>query len=219
MNELMLVAGSCFLLGVMTSVHPCPLAANVAAVSMLSGWARKSRVFAFVASSFIGGYLSAYLFISFLLSAGALSIPSLSYHLQKTIAVLLGPALILAGMVLAGLIRLDRFYQVRVLQRGKRPGFQAFSMGVLIASSFCPATAAIFFGVLIPLAIRWEQTVLFPLAYALGVALPLIVVSILINRGSVIGLGENWQQRVPVIAGWLMIVAGIYVTIERIYLG
>jgi len=222
MNELILITGSCFLLGVMTSIHPCPLAANIAAISLLSGWSKKTREFAFIAFLFIGGYLGAFLFISFLLSAGALSIPSLSYHLQKTISVLLGPALILAGMVLAGLIGLDQFYKVPMmgwLQTKNRSGLQAFSMGVLIALSFCPATAAIFFGLLIPLAIQWEQTALFPMAYALGIALPLIAVSILINRGSIMSLDENLQRKVPVYAGWVMILVGIYITIERIYLG
>ena len=222
MNELILVSGSCFLLGIMTSLHPCPLAANTGAISLLSGWSKRTGKFAYVAFLFIGGYLSAFLFLSFLLSAGLLSIPSLSYFLQKTIAVLLGPALILAGMVLAGLIGVNRLFHARMMSRmraGSRSGLQVFSMGILIALSFCPATAAIFFGILIPLAVQWEQTVLFPLVYALGVALPLMAVSILINRGSAMSLGENLQRRVPAFAGWVLILAGIYITIERIYLG
>lgn len=222
MINLLLLTGSCFLLGIMTSIHPCPLAANIAAISMLSGWSKKSKGFAIVVLLFIGGYLSAYLSISFLLSVGALSIPSLSYHLQKIIAIFLGPALILTGMVLAGLIGLDRYYKARMLRWGQAPqrtGLQAFSMGLLIALSFCPATAAMFFGLLIPLAIQWEQTTLFTLAYALGVALPLVAVSILINRGSAMSLSKDWQQKIPVFAGWIMILVGVYLTIERIYLG
>ncbi len=221
MNEWIIAAASCFGLGMMTTLHPCPVATNLAAISLLNGWFQKKRSLFVITFLFIGGYLSSYLLIGIVLSTGLLNIPTLSFAFQKIITTLLGPLLILVGMLLADLIGRSIQYRGRMLKwvegRGSQ-GFQAFPMGALLALSFCPATAAIFFGLLIPLAIQQGEVVLFPILYALGVSLPLIGLSILIRRGGTKLLNERWQAQIPVFAGWTLILIGIYMTIRNIYL-
>jgi cytochrome c biogenesis protein CcdA len=124
-------------------------------------------------------------------------------------------------MLIADLLNLNRLYKgslLRWIEGRKWGGLYTFPMGILIGLSFCPATAAIFFGILIPLAIRQEQPILYPVLYAAGAGIPLIVISWILYRGSHLVLPERWQKQIPQFTGWLMILIGIYLTIEQIYL-
>lgn len=57
------------------------------------------------------------------------------------------------------------------------------ALGVLFALSFCPVSAAIFFGTLIPLAL--------PSVYGIGTALPVFAFAILIATGARGGPGVS----------------------------
>ena len=221
MSDLIVAAGSCFVLGVMATLHPCPLAANVAAVSMLSGWSRRTGRLSGIYLSFIFGYLGTIVLLSNGISAGIVSIPAAADAIHRTIPLLLGPFLIVTGMLFADLLNVNRLHRGLIPRWmiAKRPhGFRAFPMGVLLALSFCPATAAIFFGLLIPTAIGQNQIILFPLIYAAGASLPLVTIGFLFHRGNRIVLSENWKTKVPLLAGWILIVTGIAISIQQIYL-
>lgn len=221
MNEVIISAAGCFALGIMTTLHPCPLATNIAAISMLTGWSKKNRKVLRIFFSFTAGYLASYLCLAIIISSGILSIPILNNFIHTVFSIFLGPLMILVGMLIADLLNLNRFYKgilLRWIEKRQWSGIYAFPMGILIGLSFCPATAAIFFGILIPLAIRLDQIILFPILYATGAAMPLLVISFLFYRGSRWVPGMNWQIRIPQIMGWVMIVTGIYLTILQIYL-
>jgi cytochrome c biogenesis protein CcdA len=91
-------------------------------------------------------------------------------------------------------------------------------MGSLLALSFCPATAAVFFGILIPLTIQHDQVIIFPLIYGLGATLPMIGIVAVVRKGGRLLLSKYWQKRIPLIAGWVIICIGIYITIHQIFL-
>ncbi len=57
-------------------------------------------------------------------------------------------------------------------------------LGVLFALSFCPVSAALFFGTLLPLAAKHESSVLVPSAYGAGTGLPVFVFAVLIAMGA-----------------------------------
>jgi cytochrome c biogenesis protein CcdA len=123
-------------------------------------------------------------------------------------------------MVFTDMIRLSRFYKGRFftgLPSGRWGGIYALPMGALLALSFCPATAALFFGLLIPLAIQHGQIILFPVLYGMGAFIPLISLVILIIQGKKRIMGEKWQKTIPLIAGWLLIITGIVLSLLKIY--
>ena len=221
MNEFMMASGACVLAGIMTTFHPCPLTTNIASVSMLIGWSARGRKRALTLFLFILGYLFTYLIIAMLLSSGALSVPSISYLLQVTINYFIGPALVLVGMLLADLMNLNRIYKGRILfyiRSWNWSGFYAFPFGAMIALSFCPATAAIFFGILVPLSVNHDQHILFPLLYALGASIPLITISALMNQGVRLSKNPLLVKYLPKVSGWILIVIGIILSVQRIYL-
>jgi cytochrome c biogenesis protein CcdA len=133
----------------------------------------------------------------------------------------IGPALILVGMVLADLLHLNRFYSGKIfvwLKKKQWHGFYALPMGTLLALSFCPATAAVFFGILIPLTIQHDQIIIFPLIFGLGATLPLIGIVVMVRKGGRLLLSKKWQKLIPHFAGWLIIGIGIYISVQQIFL-
>lgn len=221
MNELILASGACVLAGIMTTIHPCPLTTNIASVSMLTGWSAGRRNTGLTLLFFICGYLFSYLIIAILLSSGALSIPRISYVLQIMVNYFLGPVLVLIGMLLSDLLNLNRLYKGRVLlfiRSRNWSGFYAFPFGSMIALSFCPATAAIFFGILVPLSVDHDKNILFPLLYAMGASLPLIAISALMNQGVSLSKNPALGKYLTRFSGWILIITGIILSIQRIYL-
>jgi cytochrome c-type biogenesis protein len=221
MSEFIVASGSCLLAGLLTTIHPCPMTTNIASISFLSGLTANRKNSAAVIIFFTGGYLISYLLLGIVISSGLFSIPLLSVRLQKSINLFIGPVLIISGMILADVFRLQKFYKGRIvkyLQARKWTGAEVIPFGILMALSFCPATAAIFFGLLIPLAVRYEQMILFPLIYAFGASLPIIIISILVSKGILLSGNTGWIRNLPVISGWLLIIIGVYISIKRIYL-
>ncbi|MCX6645317.1 MAG: sulfite exporter TauE/SafE family protein [bacterium] len=93
---------------------------------------------------------------------------------------------------------------------------------MLFGLSFCPVSAALFFGSLIPLAISHESTFVIPSVYGLGTALPVVIFALIIAF-SAKSLGrafnnlksfEIWARR---ITGVLFILVGIYYSLAFIF--
>ncbi len=220
MNEFLVVAGSCILAGVLTTFHPCPITTNIASVSMLIGSSSRGRR-GFTLFFFIAGYLCSYLVLAFLLSSGSLSIAAISNILQVMVNYFMGPILVLTGMLMADLLNLNRLYLGRILSHVRTmnwTGISAFPFGLMIALSFCPATASIFFGILVPLSVDYNQRILFPLLYAGGASVSLITISALMIRGVNLSKNSFILKYLPKISGWILILIGIILSVQRIYL-
>jgi cytochrome c biogenesis protein CcdA len=68
----------------------------------------------------------------------------------------------------------------KVANRGMLGGFL---LGALFALAFCPYSALLFFGVLIPLALKSAGGVTLPAIYAIGTGLPVLVFGTLLSVG------------------------------------
>lgn len=221
MNELILSATGSVILGLMTTLHPCPMATNIAAISYLSGMSGKGNKRTISQIFFSLGYLFSLLALALLIGLGLISIPHASIFLQSILSSFLGPLLILAGMVLTEMINLGGPVR-RLLPRKEhwhnKPVLYTFLMGALLAVAFCPSTAFIYFGIMIPSSVKSGQILFFPMLYAIGALLPIMTVSILVNQGLVQVLREKWAKKIQGVAGLLLILIGIYITIEQLYL-
>lgn len=176
---------SAFWLGVLTSVSPCPLATNIAAVSYIS---RKGERGNAILSSFgyTLGRMLAYISISGIISFSLLSIPTISVFLQFHMPKVIGPLLIVTGMFLLEMISLP-FTEIGISKdNSKMEKSGGLLIGFLFALSFCPVSAALFFGSLIPLAVENESVILMPLFYGVGTAIPVVFFAVLLTRGEII---------------------------------
>ncbi len=212
--------------GILTSISPCPLATNIATISFISKRLNSSNQVLGAGLAYTLGRMIAYLGIGALIIAGLMSIPSVAGLLQKYMNIALGPLLIIVGMFLLELISINLTMPDaggNLEARAERGGILgAGLLGIIFALSFCPVSAALFFGSLIPLAIQHKSGFVLPLIYGLGTALPVVVFALIIAF-SVKSLGkafnslkvfEIWARR---ITGVLFILAGIYYALAYIY--
>ncbi len=94
-------------LGILTAISPCPLASNVAAISFIGRQLHSKTAILFSGLLYTTGRTLTYLALGALLSSGVLASGELSRFLQKYLNEILGPLLILLGMILLGLLAQD----------------------------------------------------------------------------------------------------------------
>ena len=226
MGEWLFVGASALWLGILTSVSPCPLATNVAAISFVGRRVGNPRQVLLAGLLYTLGRSLAYLVLGVMLVGSLLSVPRVSYALQKYMNKFLGPILVLVGMFLLELIqvKLPRFSIGKGMQQRVEAWgvWGASALGVIFALSFCPISAALFFGSLLPLAIKAESSVLLPSLYGIGTALPVFISAILIVLGTrAVGRAldklariERWARRGT---GIVFVGVGIYYCLAYIF--
>lgn len=226
MDGSVVAAGTALWLGVLTSISPCPLATNIAAISYISkDLGAPGRVFA-TGAFYTAGRALTYLALAALLVASVLSIPQLSNFLQAYMNKLLGPILILVGMFLLDLLSLH--FSASGVGGALEERFQGWGvwgaalLGGLFALSFCPVSAALFFGSLIPLALRQEAVVSLPALYGIGTGLPVLAFAILIAGGAQsVSRAFNRMAEVEkfarTVTGLVFVGAGIYFCLAYIF--
>ncbi|MBU0595145.1 sulfite exporter TauE/SafE family protein, partial [Candidatus Bipolaricaulota bacterium] len=106
MSGLAVAAVSALWFGILTSVSPCPLATNITAISFVGRRTGSPRGILLSGLLYTLGRAIVYVAIAMLLVTSLLSAPTVSVTLQMWMNRLLGPILILVGMVMLGLIRL-----------------------------------------------------------------------------------------------------------------
>jgi len=92
-------------------------------------------------------------------------------------------------------------------------------LGLVFALAFCPVSAGLFFGGLLPLAVERSSPLLLPLIYGIGTALPVIVFATLLAAGARrlgaaidrIQVFERWARHVTAV---VFIGVGIYETLR-----
>lgn len=57
-------------------------------------------------------------------------------------------------------------------------------LGILLALTFCPVSAVLYFGSLIPLAVKYDSRLVLPALYGLGTGLPVLAVAVAIACGA-----------------------------------
>jgi len=225
MIETLVAPATALWLGILTSISPCPLASNIAAVSFVGrqvGVPHRVVVAGFVYSA---GRAITYVVIAAIVVTSLLSVPSLSFFLQQRMNQVLGPLLIALGLLMLGWLRVPwiggpgRQALAARLAGAGLPG--AAGLGVLFALSFCPISAGLFFGGLLPLATGAGSQVVLPAIYGLGTGLPVVVLAALLALGAG-GIGRAFRaltrfERVATpITGGVFVLAGIYLLLTHI---
>ncbi len=215
------VAGALWI-GILTSISPCPLATNIAAVSYISSTFGDKRVLFLSAALYTIGRMAAYTAVAFVVVESLLAIPTVSFWLQVYFPKFIGPLLILLGLFLTELVSVN--IRGNKVQRdySKWGPFGAVAMGFLFALAFCPVSAALFFGSLVPLAIQQKSSFLLPLVYGIGTALPVIVFAVALSLGSAalaaaFNAVTRWERRLRIAFGIIIILSGIYMTITHVF--
>ena len=218
-----LAVGSALWLGILTSISPCPLATNIAAVSYVGRRVGSRRAVLLSGGLYTVGRSFAYLVLGAAAVWSLMSMVTVSSFLQGTFHRLLGPLLIAVGLLLLGVFEFalpnliaNENLQKKVDHAGV---WGAGLLGIVFALSFCPVSAGLFFGGLVPLAVERSSPLLLPLVYGIGTALPVIIFAALLAAGARrlgaaldrVQVFERWARRVAAV---VFIGVGIYETLR-----
>ncbi len=221
-NEVFIGMGAALWLGILTSISPCPLATNIAAISYVGRKVDKTRWVLFAGLLFTLGRSLAYLVVAIIVTKGLLSIPGVSNFLQKYMNLFVGPILFVVGVLLLDIWKfsfgggsIGSGLQSRIDKMGV---WGAGALGMIFALAFCPVSAGLFFGGLIPLAVKGNM-VLLSMLYGIGTALPVIGFALLLAFAAhwvgtafkKLTIIEIWVRR---ITAMVMILAGIVLILK-----
>jgi len=212
---------SAFLLGILTSLSPCPLATNITAVAYIS---RKTKT---IKHTLLNGLFytlgrgASYTILAILIYLGISSF-QISTIFRGWGDKVLGPILIIIGLIMLGVIKInigknrERTEKIKAWL-SKRGFLGSFLLGMLFALAFCPYSGVLFFGVLIPMVLRSSESLLLPPIFALGTGLPVIVFSFLIafsleKVGKVFQFAQKLEKILRYGVAIVFLGSGIYYT-------
>jgi cytochrome c-type biogenesis protein len=208
-----------FILGLMTAISPCPLATNITAIGFISkDIENKKRIFLNGLLYTLGRAIS-YTGLGVILYFGASK-----FHVAKFFQVygerILGPLLIIIGIIMLDLIRIKIPGLSKVSESIERKsksgsGWSALILGIVFALAFCPYSGVLYFGMLIPMSVNSPDGLFLPFVFAVATGLPVIIIAyILAFSVSSIGgfykkikIFEKWFRRVVAVA---FIIVGVY---------
>ncbi|MBN1127555.1 MAG: sulfite exporter TauE/SafE family protein, partial [Chitinispirillaceae bacterium] len=164
----------------------------------------------------------AYVAVALIVTRSMLAIPGVSMFLQKYTNLAIGPLLVVVGLLLLGIFNFTTGGSMSgaVQKLVDRMGvWGAGLLGIVFALAFCPVSAGLFFGGLIPLAVKGNAVLLSTL-YGVGTALPVIGFALLLAFAAhLIGAAfkkltviEIWVRRVTAA---VMILIGVYLILRH----
>jgi len=188
MGNLNIPVLSALLLGLITAISPCPLATNIAALAYVSRKVTERRYAVITGALYTLGRMFSYSILGVIIIVAGIEIPGVASFLQDFGEQVLGPLLIVVGVIMLSINRISfslgggRLSSIggKVANWGMIGGFL---LGALFALAFCPYSAVLFFGVLIPLSLKSAGGVALPAVYAIGTGLPVLVFGVLISAG------------------------------------
>jgi len=225
-NDLAAAGGTALWLGILTAISPCPLATNIAAISYIGREVgQPGRVLASGLAYALGRVL-AYVLVAALVVVSLLSVPGVAWFLQTRMNQFLGPVLVLMGLVILEWIKIpvpwggasEKVHRWAVGAGVIGAGF----LGLVFALSFCPVSAGLFFGSLIPLSVGAQSRIVLPALYGLGTGLPVVAFAVMIAAGAgSLARAFNvltWiERRARVATGIVFILVGLYFVATQIF--
>lgn len=177
-----------FFIGLMMAISPCPMATNITAIAYVSKKIGNGNHVLTTGIAYTIGRMIAYAGIASLIIYVGINVQSVSYALQSYGEKIIGPFLLFSGFVMLDVIRLNfnasNGISRRIKERLGEMGYLGgFGLGVVFALAFCPISAVLFFGMLIPLAIGVGDGLLIPSVFAFATGLPVILFSLILCTG------------------------------------
>ncbi|MDD3774215.1 MAG: aromatic aminobenezylarsenical efflux permease ArsG family transporter [Patescibacteria group bacterium] len=208
-----------FLLGVLTSISPCPLATNITAIAYISKEIKTAKHTLLNGLFYTLGRGASYTILATLIYFG-LSSFQISSIFQGWGDKILGPALITIGLIMFGVIKINLGKGGEKTEKIKtwllQKGFVgSFLLGMLFALAFCPYSGVLFFGALIPLVLKSTESLLLPPIFALGTGLPVILFSFIIvfavqKLGQIFKIMQKIEKVMRCLVATIFLLAGGY---------
>jgi len=209
----------------MTAISPCPLATNISAIGFISrNIENRRRVFVNGLVYTLGRAIS-YTGLALIIFLGA-SKMHVSMIFQGWGERLLGPVLILVGLLMLDIIKikLPGFSGLtdKIGENGKGSYWSTLLLGMVFALAFCPYSGVLYFVMLIPMTVTSAGGLYLPVLFAIATGLPVIIFAWLLayavgNVGKLynrIKIFELWFRRIVSV---IFIGVGIYYSLIFFY--
>jgi Cytochrome c biogenesis protein len=216
-------AVTALVLGLLTAVSPCPLATNIAAIGYIGKDIDNRRRIFMNGILYTAGRVLAYSVLGIVLIM-LIRKGSETFEIQKVLGkwgeLLLPPALIIIGllMLFGDKLKLPGTGSLALKGERLRGAWGSLLLGMLFAMAFCPSSAILYFGMLIPMSAAESGGYLLPVIYAAATGLPVIVVAWILAF-SVAGIGRFYnsmrvfQKWFNIVVASIFILVGIYYSI------
>ncbi|MBP7120292.1 MAG: sulfite exporter TauE/SafE family protein [Methanolinea sp.] len=177
-----------FFIGLVMTFSPCPLATNITAIAFISKKIGDSRHTLLVGTLYALGRMVAYIGLTALIVYAGLNIQSISLFLQEYGEKLIGPFLVIMGILMLEIVDIPSIGGQGWLQKielylGEKGYLGGFLLGVIFALALCPFAAVLFFGMLIPIALKTGDAIFVPAVFGIATALPVIIISLVLVSG------------------------------------
>jgi len=217
-NNFPLIAA--FFIGLMTAISPCPLATNITAIAYISKKIDNGKHTLITGFVYTLGRMFTYVLLASLIVYIGVNVQSISLSLQKYGERVIGILLVFIGLVMLNIIRLSFIKNSgrldKIKERLSEKGYLgSFFLGVIFALAFCPFSAVLFFGMLIPLALKFSDGILIPSVFAFATGLPVILLSFILvfsvsKLSSIMKKIDLVEKYTRLIVGWIFIIVGAY---------
>ncbi|KAA0789938.1 sulfite exporter TauE/SafE family protein [Bacillus wiedmannii] len=201
-----------FLLGIVGTLAPCQLTRNISAITLYGNQSlQKGHAWKHILL-FILGKIIAFTTLGLLVWFLGKEIQQILTLYFPWLRKIIGPLLILMGLMLAGIIKGRSFFSIKFIRKQNEVG--SFLLGFFFSLAFCPTMFVLFFGTLIPLSFSYNYGYLFPTFFSIGTALPIVILLFIISylglNGALLKKSRKIGKNIQLIAGVLLILVGIY---------
>ena len=214
-----------FILGLMTAISPCPLAMNITATAYLSKDIADKRRVMLNGVFYTFGRMFTYTVLASIIYFGASKF-HIARWFQQIDPVWIGIALVVFGILILDIIKFNipfiNKWTSNIGERKMKSNYlNVFLMGVLFALAFCPSSAVLYFGGLIPITVASASGLLLPPIYAIATGLPVIAIAWLLaysvgNVGKFYNQMQSFEKWFRRIVAAVFIIVGIYYIIINI---
>jgi cytochrome c-type biogenesis protein len=208
-----------FLLGVLTSISPCPLATNITAIAYISKEVKTIKNTLLNGLFYTLGRGISYTLLATLIYFG-ISGFSIARVFEGWGDKVLGPILIVIGLIMLNAIKINLAAKSEKIENlkewmAKKGYIGSLLLGMLFALAFCPYSGVLYFGVLIPLVISTAESLILPPLFALGTGLPVIIFSFLIafsmqKVSKAFQIAQKMEKAMRYTVASIFILTGVY---------
>ena len=214
-------------MGLLAATNPCPLATNLSAVLFFAKRTHSPRALLGQSILYALGRLATYLLLGGALVI-LLQLGIAKFQLQTRLFEIgehvVGWLMILLGLFFIVEDRLHRGHNHCHTPHGhNKKGHErsAFLIGIVLALAFCPVTAVIFFGVMVPLGAQSAWGYVYFALFSVITVLPVMLIHLLVAAGvkgsERITKGvERFRRIFGVVVGVLFILMGAYLSIVHL---
>jgi cytochrome c-type biogenesis protein len=217
-----------FILGLMTTISPCPLCTNVTAIGYLSKDVRSKRQIIQNGLMYSLGKIIAFTALAAVFVLGGSVLPT--QHFFETYGeMLLGPFLIIGGLFMLEFFKFHKHtsdhhssesFSDKIINKSVAGSARwSLILGIIFSLAFCPYSGVLYFGGLIPLTLAHSFGLIYAVVFAIGTSLPVLLISWVLAY-SISGIG-SFYDKIQVFETWfrrstavVFILMGIYVMVE-----